>query len=98
MWISCGIALRLAQSIGLHRDGAVMRLPVLLTEIRRRLFWEIRLLDLACAEDCGFLPTHIYGADTRFPIHCNDDDLRPGDTTPPLERSGFTDMTFVMTR
>src|ERR1700710_1625601 len=98
MWIACGIAIRLAQSIGLHRDGAVMKLPVLATEIRRRLYWELRMLDLGCAEDCGLLPTHTYGADTRLPVNCNDEDLHPGDTTPPPEREGFTDMTYMTIR
>lgn len=98
MWVSCGIAIRLAQSIGLHRDGTAMRLSVLATEIRRRLYWEIRMLDLGCAEDCGFVPTHIYGADTKLPINCNDTDLHPGDMNPPPEREAFTDMTYVMIR
>jgi hypothetical protein len=98
MWVSCGIAIRLAQSIGLHRDGATMGLPVLATEVRRRLYWEIKMLDVGCAEDCGFLPTHIFGADTKIPINCNDADLHPGDTIPPPEREGFTDMTYVMIR
>jgi len=98
MWVSSGIAIRVAQSIGLHRDGAIMRLPVFVTEIRRRLFWELRMLDIACAEDCGFLPTHIFGADTRLPTHCNDSDLSPSNAETPPERSGFTDITYVMIR
>lgn len=98
MWVSCGIAIRLAQSIGLHRDGAAMKMPVLATQIRRRLYWEIRMLDVGCAEDCGFLPTHIFGEDTKLPINCNDDDLHPGNATEPPEREGFTDMTYIMIR
>ena len=98
MWVATGIAIRIAQSIGLHRDGALMRLPVLATEVRRRLFWELRLIDLGCAEDCGFLPTHIYGADTRLPLNINDDDISSGDVIPPVERKGFTDMTYALVR
>jgi hypothetical protein len=98
MWVSCGIAIRLAQSIGLHRDGSTVGLPVLATEVRRRVYWEIKMLDIGCAEDCGFLPTHVFGADTKIPINCNYADLHPGDTIPPPEREGFTDMTYAMIR
>ena len=98
MWIASGIAIRLAQSIGLHRDGAAMNLPVLATEVRRRLFWELRMLDLACAEDCGFLPTYIYGADTRLPLNVNDADINMNTVTPPPEREGITDLTYSLIR
>lgn len=98
MWVASGIAIRLAQSIGLHRDGAVMNLPVFATEVRRRLFWELRMIDLGCAEDCGFLPTYIYGADTRLPLNINDADINSKSVTPPVEREGFTDMTYPLIR
>lgn len=68
------------------------------TEVRRRLFWELRLIDLGSAEDCGFLPTHIYGADTRLPLNINDIDITPEALIPPAEREGFTDMTYTLVR
>lgn len=99
MWVSTGVALRLAQSLGLHRDGTVMKLPVLATEIRRRLWWQIRMLDLASAEDCGLLPTHVYGEDTRLPLNIDDDDLSfENMLVPPTERDGFTEMTPSLIR
>lgn len=98
MWVASGIAIRLAQSIGLHRDGALMNLPILTTEIRRRVFWELRMIDLGCAEDCGFLPTHIYGADTRLPLNINDADINSETDLAPPEREGFTDMTYALIR
>jgi hypothetical protein len=38
MLTACSVAIRLAESIGLHRDGTSAKLPILATEIRRRLF------------------------------------------------------------
>lgn len=98
MWIASGIAIRIAQSLGLHRDGTLMKLPVLATEVRRRLFWELRTLDVACAEECGYLPTYIYGADTRLPMNIDDVDITSADVDPPAERRGFTDMTYALIR
>jgi hypothetical protein len=98
MWILSGITIRLAQSIGLHRDGTFLGLPIFATEMRRRLYWEIRMLDLACAEDSGFLPTHIYGSDTQLPLNINDRDLNQGDSEWPVSSPGFTETTFALIR
>jgi hypothetical protein len=56
------------------------------------------MIDLSCAEDCGFLPTHIYGADTRLPLNINESDITSEDVVPPIEREGLTDMTYALIR
>lgn len=96
MWMLMGIAFRIAVSLGLHRDGTLLELPILLTETRRRLWWAIRFLDYSCAEDCGFALTHIQGADTRVPLNINDADITATDTIYPIARSGFTEMTWPL--
>ncbi len=98
MWISSGVAIRLAQSIGLHRDGTHLKLSVFATEIRRRLWWQVRMLDIASAEDCGFIPSHIYGEDILLPLNINDEDISPTDTDWPSERDSFTSMTYSLIR
>jgi hypothetical protein len=98
MWILSGITIRLAQSIGLHRDGTFLGLSIFATEMRRRLYWEIRMLDLACAEDSGFLPTHIYGSDTRLPLNISDKDINQGDSEWPVSSTAFTETTFALIR
>jgi len=96
MYVYSGIALRIAQSLGIHRDGELTNtLSPIAIEIRRRVYWELRMLDLACAEDCGFLPTHIYGADTKLPLNINDEDLTSNLLT---ENEGVTDMTYCLIR
>ncbi|KAL8634535.1 MAG: hypothetical protein Q9228_007870, partial [Teloschistes exilis] len=53
LWTLTGVALRIAQRMGLHRDGADLKLPPLETEIRRRLWWQILLLEVRAAEFSG---------------------------------------------
>jgi len=98
MWVSSGIVLRLAQSIGLHHDGAKTGLSVFDSEIRRRLWWQIKMLDVACAEDCGFCPTYIYSEDTALPLNINDADIFRESSSLPFEKDGFTEMTFSLVR
>ncbi|WVW86513.1 hypothetical protein I302_108562 [Kwoniella bestiolae CBS 10118] len=40
-WPLGGLAMRITQAMGLHRDGTKWGLPEYITEERRRLFWEI---------------------------------------------------------
>lgn len=56
------------------------------------------MLDIACAEDCGLLPSHVYGEDVLLPLNINDEDISPADTTWPPERDGFTEMTYSLIR
>ena len=98
MWILSGNAIRLAESLGVHRDGTSMKLSVFNTEIRRRLWWHIRMLDVACAEDCGFSPTHVYGTDTQLPLNIYDTDISPDSDHAPMERTAFTEMTWTLIR
>lgn len=49
-----------------------MNLPVLVTEIRRRVYWELRILDEACAEDVGYVSTQgamNYSDMARMPLN-----------------------------
>jgi hypothetical protein len=46
-----GLAARLAQSFGMHRDGRKLGLTPFETEIRRRLWWGICVLDTPASED-----------------------------------------------
>lgn len=44
-WILTGIAVRLGQRMGLHRDGEALGLNPFDVEVRRRLFWQLLPLD-----------------------------------------------------
>jgi hypothetical protein len=90
---------RLAQGLGLHRDGEKPGLGPFETEVRRRLWWYIYLLDSQTSEHQARSPQIYEGTyDTEFPLNVNDDDLSPEATVPFQEREGFTEMTFCLIR
>jgi len=99
VWTMTGIAIRIAQATGLHRDGTVFNLSPFETEMRRRLWWQVVLLDLRAAEDHGTDPT--IGEqffDTKMPLNINDEDISKDSTEFPPERTGCTEMTFCLIR
>lgn len=77
-WILNGVIIRIAQKMGLHRDGEILGLSPFDTELRRRVWWQIILLDAVYAMMSGFgqsmLPRHW---DTKQPRNVNDADLFP---------------------
>ena len=99
IWSLGGLAMQQAQAQGLHRDPTNFNLNPFETEMRRRLWWHISLLDARAAEDHGADPNfheHLY--DTRLPLNVNDDDLWPEMTEAPQEHKGATEMTFCLLR
>ena len=99
VWALGGLAIHLAQALGVHRDGTHFGLTPFDTEMRRRLWWHISILDNRSSEDHGTDPTfteQFY--DTKLPLNVNDDDLYPEMTATPTERVGATEMTFCLIR
>ncbi|KAK9483584.1 hypothetical protein V1527DRAFT_498277 [Lipomyces starkeyi] len=89
MWLLSGIAIRLGQRIGLHSDD----------EMRRRLWWQIILLDGRIAELSGSGVSVLADSwDTKIPLNVNDDDLSPDMREQPTERAGSTEMSFCLMR
>ena len=99
-WTLTGLAIRMGQSMGLHRDGTSFPgLTPLEIEMRRRLFWALCILDLRAAEDQGTDLTIVDRTfDTELPLNINDNDLTPETTEMPQPRQGSTDMTFSLIR
>ncbi|KAI0966474.1 fungal-specific transcription factor domain-containing protein [Xylaria arbuscula] len=95
-----GLVVKIAQSLGLHRDGTHFdNISPFDIEMRRRLWWAICVLDLRSAEDQGCELTVVERSfDTSFPLNVNDDDISPDMTDFPPERLGSTDMTFCLIR
>lgn len=94
-----GIAGRLAQSIGLHRDGTVFHLPIFETELRRRLWWLIFFMDTRLVEEQGTPHTiSQFAFDTKLPLNVDDEDIFPGMTEMPKERVGWTEMGHTLMR
>ncbi|EEA26447.1 hypothetical protein EYB26_006155 [Talaromyces marneffei] len=97
VWVLNGLAIRLAQSIGLHRDGASLQLSPFDTEIRLRLWWHLCVLDSRAPEDQGFQPTvDVINRGLRLPLNVNDNQIYPGMTRLPVESHGWTEMSFFL--
>jgi len=95
-----GIAVRVAQRLGLHRDGAQFRLPPFEVELRRRLWWQLVAFDKRIAEITGSTITALSSSnsDTRPPLNINDTDLHLNAKDPPTPYAGPTEMLFCLTR
>ncbi|THX40346.1 hypothetical protein D6D10_03572 [Aureobasidium pullulans] len=99
IWTLTGLVVRIAQTLGVHRDGLHFGLPPFEIEMRRRLWWQICILDVRASEDHGSDPTITEQAfDTKMPLNINDEDLDPAMTQLPAERRGCTDMSFCLIR
>ncbi|OIW33158.1 hypothetical protein CONLIGDRAFT_651873 [Coniochaeta ligniaria NRRL 30616] len=98
-WSLTSLVFHIAQAMGLHRDGTAFGLKPLETEVRRRLWYYICLLDVRSSEYHGYEPiAHASRFDTKLPLHVNDSDLTLGMTEPPPERDEAIEMTFFLIR
>ncbi len=99
VWTMTGLLIRLAQALGVHRDGQNFGLSPFETEMRRRLWWQICTLDVRASEDHGTDPSIVEQSfDTKFPLNINDSDLTTDMKEPPDEHEGATEMTFDLIR
>lgn len=98
IWCLVGLLVRLAVSIGLHRDGShVLSMSPFEVEIRRRVWWhicctEVRLNDGQVPE-MGLSERDF---DTQEPTNLDDVDISPEMMTIPAPRAGFTDTTITL--
>ncbi len=67
--------------------------------MRRRLWWNIVLLDMRVAEISGAGKLIVmYSWNTKLPSNINDSDLFPDMREPPVERPGITEILFFRLR
>ncbi|GLA67144.1 hypothetical protein AtubIFM54640_010121 [Aspergillus tubingensis] len=99
VWTMIAVVTRLALSLGLHRDSSHFGLSPFETEMRRRLWWYIYLLDVRSSDSQATSPQIREGDyDTQLPLNINDDDLSPDMVETPPERTGFTEMSLTLVR
>lgn len=92
LWILTGTVMRMAQRLGLHRDGSLIGLPPFEIEIRRRIWWSLLYLDGQTSEFCGAGVSTCPRFDTKPPLNVNDSDLSPSMSLLPAEHEGSTEM------
>jgi hypothetical protein len=99
VWAMIGVAVRIAQSLGLHRDGTTFKLSPFKTEIRRRIWWQLCLLDVRTAENHGTNQDIAQrDFDTKLPLNIEDRLLNPHSAEIAVESTKFTEMTVSLVR
>ncbi|KAK5445354.1 hypothetical protein LTS15_010135 [Exophiala xenobiotica] len=99
IWSMTGLLIRLATKLGLHRDPVALGLNPFQSEIRRRLWWQILILDVRTAEDNDLDPIICeHSFDTKFPANVNDVDLDVNMTEAVTESEHRTEMLYALTR
>jgi hypothetical protein len=94
-----GLVIRIATKLGIHRDGSAFNLLPYQIEIRRRLWWQICILDVRTAEDNGTDPAiYEHSFNTKFPLNVNDIDIDRGMSDGPKESTSRTEMLFSLQR
>ncbi|KAL2838559.1 hypothetical protein BJY01DRAFT_258024 [Aspergillus pseudoustus] len=98
-WILTGIAVRIGQRLGIHRDGEHLGLPPFHVEMRRRLFYHLLPLDSSAGQISGVGISITPGTwDVKLPFNISDDKIWPEMTELPEEHNGATDMIFCLSR
>ncbi|KAI0455794.1 hypothetical protein F5B21DRAFT_182384 [Xylaria acuta] len=98
VWMMTGLLIRMAQALGLQRDGTHFKhLTPFEVDLRRRVWYSICALDVRASEDQGTDFSIQYGSfDTQLPWNINDDDIDVDTKETPIERQGITDMTLAI--
>lgn len=93
LWSLNGVVIRIAQKNGMHQDGEMLGLSPFESEMRRRVWWQIIILDAKYAISSGFghslLPRH---SSTSKPKNLNDVDIYPDASSPYRDCEGPTEM------
>ena len=101
IWSLTGVAVRIAQGMGLERDGVSLGLPPFESEMRRRLWWFLKTHEFRTAELCGlakFRDLDTSADSTKFPTNVNDDQLYPSMPLRLADSNTLTDIAFVALR
>jgi len=98
-WVLTGVAVRIGQRMGIHRDGEKLGLPPYEVQMRRRLFYQLLPLDGGASQMSGTGISMMPDAwDTQQPLNVDDEQIWPGMTEAPEERKGATEMIFCLSR
>lgn len=96
-WTLIGLAVRIGHALGLHRDVTNLSLKPFDKEMRRRLWWQLCVLDAQASNDRASDPVILVGTfDTPFPLNIDDEDLKFGQVNELQERQGITSMTHCL--
>ncbi|KAI1368007.1 hypothetical protein F5Y08DRAFT_20179 [Xylaria arbuscula] len=95
-----GAAVRMAECMGLHRDGETYGLTPLETHVRRLVWHQLCFLDIRTCEAQGPKPViRREDYDTKLPVNCNEEDLpATAGAPPPAPSEAWTSNTLALIR
>jgi hypothetical protein len=95
-----GTAIRIARSLGLHQESNTSKWSLFQIEMKRRLWWHLRVLDFVASMDlnCFESSDSFLDCDTIFPLNISDSELDPTQDITPLEHQGASEMSFSILR
>jgi hypothetical protein len=101
MWSLTGVAIRVVEGMGVQRDGTLLGLSPFETEIRRRVWWQLKMHEFRAAELNGQSKFRVFDFDETPPkkaANVNDCDLWPAMPLPPIESEKPTEMIWCALR
>ncbi|KAJ9638563.1 hypothetical protein H2204_004334 [Knufia peltigerae] len=95
------MAMRLAEGMGMHRDGRLLGLPPFEVELRRRIWWQLSWFDSRTSELIGarkFQNTALDGKSPHLPSNINDEALLPAMKETPKAANRVTTLALCAIR
>jgi hypothetical protein len=101
VWNLTGLVVRIAEGMGLGIDGELLRLSPFEAEVRRRIWWQIKMHEFRAAELAGqpkFSVFSLTSTTPKPPANVDDSELYPDMTAAPLPSSKPTEMLWIQLR
>ena len=101
VWSLNGLAIRVAQGMGMGLDGTLLGLSPFETEIRRRIWWQLKMQDSRAAELSGqakFQNFELNETTPKRPANIEDNDLYPAMMQAATESTRPTEMIWIVLR
>ena len=96
-WTLVAVAVRIGQAFGLHRDVPHSNFTPFEIEMRRRLWWQICVLDMRASDDRSTEPMILNATyNTPFPANIDDSDISRETKNSIVGVAGCTEMTFCL--
>lgn len=94
-----GVAVRIAERIGIHNESVLAKFTALEAEMCRRLWWSLVLFDTRIAELAVYKTSTLAPTwDCNIPLNVNDSDFRQEMKDPPPVQAKCTEALFAVVR
>ncbi|KAJ6439412.1 NAD dependent epimerase/dehydratase family protein [Purpureocillium lavendulum] len=93
------VAIRIAQSMGIHKESCLAQYSPFEAEMRRRLWWSLMTYDSRMGEKCDLKDVPLAPTwDCKIPLNIDDSDLREDMKELPKAKDAATQMLCVVVR